>query len=50
MSKLSSFPFSPAKGSSVPVDLAFEFEAPRFCDLQDDKYDLYDDYEKYVPT
>lgn len=50
MSKLSSFPpFSPqGKGKIVPVDAAFEFEAPRYCNLEDDNYDFYNDYEKYV--
>eukprot|EP00026_Physarum_polycephalum_P004276 Phypoly_transcript_04293.p1 GENE.Phypoly_transcript_04293~~Phypoly_transcript_04293.p1 ORF type:complete len:701 (-),score=216.34 Phypoly_transcript_04293:28-2130(-) len=48
MSKTSSFPpFSPAKGKGpVLLDPAFEFEAPRYCDLQDDQYDFYEDYEK----
>lgn len=49
MSKFSSMPpFSPAKGgATLLTDPAFEFDAPHFCNLQDDNYDFYADYEKY---
>lgn len=47
-SSTSTLPFSPDKGKPVPVDPAFEFEAPRFCDLEDENYDFFEDYEKYA--